>query len=442
MNDLRLWFTRWRQGVAAFRSRWAQRLPVLDLYLTCLLVLLSLLLCYRLADPKDSLIFDETYYVQDARVILGQPVSPTGLPETWYSGGDPNSEHPPLAKLIIAAGIQLFQENGVGWRLPSVLLGLLSVAAVYGIVRTLGRDRGQARLAATILAFDNLFFVHSRIATLDIYLVAFSLIGVWLFLRRRYEYSGLMMGLATVCKINALFTAAALCAYECLQTRFWRRENRWLPVKPLLLFLSFYTAFTFFVLGSLDCYWTEFRSPVAHVVHIFKFGASLTRTQGVGPQGVESTPLQWWMNDKVFDYFTLTTTVEGNSWNPIQFQGRMSNYVIAAAPFALVFCAIEACRGSTLGMLVVCLFFFNYGAVFGSWVTARRICYIYYMVPCLPPFAIGISSMLERCPRWVRYTFVATLIYSFIYLFPFRGEMNTPDSATPSPSATPVAASS
>lgn len=403
-----------------FPRRLAAALPNLDLGLMLLLLIFSYLLLYRLGDPDGALIFDETYYVQDARVMLGHLVTSEGLPEKWYSGGDPNAEHPVLAKFIIAQFISVFQANGTGWRLPSVALGVVSVGMVYGIALALGASRNQARLAAAILAFDNMFFIHSRIATLDIYLVGFSLLGTWLYFRKHYELAGIAFGLATCSKINGMFSVAAIVAYEILS--LWRCKPERSPFtrKPLVLLLTFYAAFTFFLMGALDCYWTQFRTPTEHVVHIFRYGASLVREKGVAPQGVESTPLQWWMNDKAFDYFAITTSVEGNTANPIRFQGRLSNYIISAAPFALLFCLVHGWRGNRMAILVLCLFFFNYAPVFASWALARRICYLYYMVPCLPAIVLGISLGLKSMPGWFRYSFVASVLYSFVYLFPFK----------------------
>jgi len=408
------------QGWKRLPQRLAAALPNLDLGLILLLLIFSAILFYRLGDPDGALIFDETYYVQDARVMLGHLVTSEGLPDKWYSGGDPNAEHPVLAKLIMATFISVFQADGTGWRLPSVVLGILSVGMVYGIALALGASRAQARLAAAVLAFDNLFFIHSRIATLDIYLVGFSLLGTWLYLRKQYELAGIAFGLATCSKINGLFSVAAIVAYEILC--FWRCRAERVPFakKPILLLIGFYAAFTFFLMGALDCYWTQFRTPTEHVVHIFRYGASLVREEGVAPQGVESTPIQWWMNDKAFDYFAITTSVEGNTNHPIRFQGRLSNYTIAAAPFALLFCLLQGWQANRLAILALCLFFFNYAPVFASWALARRICYLYYMVPCLPAIVLGISMGLQLMPRWCRYCFVLSVLYSFVYLFPFQ----------------------
>ena len=92
----------------------------------------------RNTDSAHGLIFDEAYYVNAARVIDGiHP--PAGDP---YAGAplhkDPNAEHPQLAKLIMAGGIELFGDNPWGWRIGSVIFGLLAIVAMYALVRAAG----------------------------------------------------------------------------------------------------------------------------------------------------------------------------------------------------------------------------------------------------------------------------------------------------------------
>lgn len=399
---------------------WAAQIKTLDPYLIALLLVMLQLLMWRVASPQVGLIFDEAYYVQDARVIAGLPVNPDKLPGNWFSGGDPNSEHPPLAKLIMALGTWLACENAMGWRFPSICLGLISLVCVYGIVRSLGGDRWQARLAAAILALDNLFFVHSRIATLDIYLVSFGLIGTWLYLRKKPELAGLALGCATLCKINGLLWVAALGLYEVLRFLLPGTRGHRFPFRALFALVGFWAAFTFFTLGALDNYWTQFNTPGEHVKHIFSFHNTLVRQPGEVPQGAESTPLMWWMNEKAFDYFALTTNANGVVDHPVVFLGKMSPYVIAAAPLALLFCAVLGWGGDLLALLAFCLFFGNYVPILLTWIKTRRICYLYYMLPSLPSFAIAIAHCLQRCPPWMRAAFLLAVLASFGALFPFK----------------------
>src|ERR1700689_4640238 len=83
------------------------------------------------ASSNHTLIFDENYYVNAARVI-DHIEPPVGAPYHGApKGEDPNAEHPQLAKLIIAGGIKLFGDNPRGWRIGSGLFGLIGMAALF-----------------------------------------------------------------------------------------------------------------------------------------------------------------------------------------------------------------------------------------------------------------------------------------------------------------------
>ena len=134
-----------------------------------------------LARPDGSLIFDEKYYVNSARVIAGiQPEQ--DIYQDRPLGLDPNTEHPPLAKVLVAGMLLLVGNNPYAWRLPSVIFGLVAILYMYRVGRRVSGDPYVGLLAATLLAFDNLFFVHGRIFTLDISMLAFMLLGLDLYL--------------------------------------------------------------------------------------------------------------------------------------------------------------------------------------------------------------------------------------------------------------------
>src|SRR5579875_1247409 len=95
-----------------------------------------------------TLIFDEAYYVNAARVIAGiHP--PAG---SHYSqsplGSDPNAEHPQGATLIIAGAIELFGDGPFAWRIGSLIFGTLAILAMYFLVRSAGGDPWPAVGAA------------------------------------------------------------------------------------------------------------------------------------------------------------------------------------------------------------------------------------------------------------------------------------------------------
>jgi dolichyl-phosphate-mannose-protein mannosyltransferase len=374
---------------------------------------------FKLAAVAGQLIGDEVWYVQDARVILGLPVLLKNLPAAPLSGLDPNSEHPPLAKLIIAGFMRVFGNREIAWRIPSIVLGLLCIWLVYAIVLELGGAKRQAFFAAFILAFENLSFIHGRIAMLDIYLVAFVLLGAWLYLSKRFELAGVAFALAALCKMNGLLGLASVVLYELFLMRRdrWPRPS-WPTLRPLVLTCGFCAAFFLLGLGALDCYWTEFRSPFAHIAHMFSYHTGLKH---VGPpEGNASTPFQWWLDSGAFNYLTWTIN-DSTGRHFTLFRAAMNEYVIAAAPIALFYAAQRVWKArSRLGAFALAMFVGNFGPMFLAWVVFSRTSYIFYMVPAVPAFACAIALLGGRLPRPVQSCFAFAVLYAFFFNFPFR----------------------
>ena len=135
-----------------------------------LLVLLSGVIRIVQLDHPDRIIFDETYYVNDARDYIKQ-----GVEEGF-------AVHPPVGKWLIAGGIAVFGDDSFGWRISGALAGTLTVLLTYLIGMRLFRARGAAAFAALLVSVDGLLFVQSRTSMLDIFLAMFVALGAWLLL--------------------------------------------------------------------------------------------------------------------------------------------------------------------------------------------------------------------------------------------------------------------
>lgn len=384
-----------------------------------------------LDQPRDALIFDEPYYVNAARVILSLPVASGAAYFGAQPGLDPNSEHPPLAKLLMAASMRAFGDNGWGWRLPSVFFGTLSIPLLYGLARRVGAGQGVALLATFVYAFDNLVFVHSRIGTLDIFLVAFLLLGLYCYLAGRPILAGLALVAATLCKITGVYGIAIIIAFEGLRLCRARAEcGRWdrKALAPLLIVGVVYAVALPALLGLLDSRWSSYKNPVDHIHHILRYGFALVRPGG--PQGEESNPWQWLLNDVPITYLRINTntsildTVNSQvTRTTIFFRGAMNPYVIAGAPLAVAYAAHSAwTRRDDCSFLVLALFFVTYGPFWPAAELGHRISYLFYFLPTLPAVALGMGQLLHapQLPRAIRWAYIGAVLLGFYAYFPFR----------------------
>ena len=150
-------------------------------------VLAFIIRVYNVGYPN-KLVFDETYYPKDAYAILKY-----GYEGTWPDtangsivAGTPDvvspaaefAVHPPLGKLIMGVGIDLFGMNSFGWRIMSVVFGTILVFATIRLARRLSRSTLVGGIAGLLLTLDGLEFVMSRTGLLDIFQAAFLVIGV------------------------------------------------------------------------------------------------------------------------------------------------------------------------------------------------------------------------------------------------------------------------
>src|SRR5258708_10891660 len=93
-----------------------------------------------------------------------------------------NPMHPPLGKQLIVLSIRTFGDSPLGWRYPAVLFGSLAIVAMYLCGLALFAAQGPAIAAALLAFFNQMVFVQSRIAMLDIFALAFSLVAIAAFM--------------------------------------------------------------------------------------------------------------------------------------------------------------------------------------------------------------------------------------------------------------------
>ena len=399
--------------------------------ITLMLLLAALVLrALWLNLPAKGLIFDEAFYVNAARVIVGWPAS------AHYAGSpiglDPNTEHPPLGKLLMAASMSVFGDNGLGWRLPSLIAAMVALIVVYKIVQTTDRSAWLAVLVVALVSLDNLTFVHGRIGTLDMLVLAPMLLGSWLALRRRWGLAGLVMGVALLVKLTALYGIAAVLLYVLLSEGpdWWRRRR--IPLRDLVGPLAF-TLVTVAVfvggLAVLDARYTTFASPLDHIARMVSYGASLSAPPTVGfcPEA-DSKPWQWLFNECQIQYLRVDETIRAGDQvvgavAKIDFRGALNPLLVGAIPLAALFTAWYAWRTrSQLALWTVAWAAANYLPYVVLALFTNRIMYLYYALPLVPAVAVGVALLLLRAglPSPIRWGFLLAYVVGFAAYFPFR----------------------
>jgi predicted membrane-bound dolichyl-phosphate-mannose-protein mannosyltransferase len=427
-----------------------------------------------------ALLFDENYYVNAARRMLGVRMAADQIYAASPAGLDPNFAHPPLGKLLISLGIRTFGDNPLGWRFAALVFGSYAILALYWLARSAGFGSWVALGASSLMAADTMFFIHGRIGTLEILVLAFMLAGCAVYLQDRPALAGLILGVGACVKLVGFFPLLVIGLFELFKLIQSRSSGpaRKRPAAGLLLPKVKVLAITggvavasyLGVLYLLDVRFTNFSNPVEHT------RAMLTSFQGSGldnsitdiitPQAMvsaespalagqapatpapqplirrqdqnlylapHSAPWEWLANRKAISYYRAPTNRgEVRSWSQfglwtessLHFKALMNPAIIFLAIPALAYAAYRAHKRKRTAPLLPLAWFLG---IWGTFVVVYNVRpqsagHIYYMVAVMPAVYLAVAHLFSNWAPAARLKpyYGVLVVVAFVFYFPFK----------------------
>jgi dolichyl-phosphate-mannose--protein O-mannosyl transferase len=367
--------------------------------------------------------FDEVHYVPAARQML-LPVMPQPML---------NPMHPPLAKQFIALSIHTFGDVPLGWRYPAVLSGALAIVAVYLCGLALFAAQGPA-IAASLLAFFNqMLFVQSRIAMLDIFALTFSLFAIASFLhgfrQRRpqlwFALTGLFCGFSIGCKWSGLFVlavciviVAAIRLMQSWRTQFsdgnaddWYRPDLWPDFKAWQFAVCFLlTPVVAYLSTFVPLYGFSIPDIIEAQRRIFSDNTTTAIAGHTYMSSWPSWPLLvrpvWYLFDKVGDDRIAAVVFLGN---PLILWPALIGAAIALRDWIVT-------RRADVFLVLA----FYVGPYLAWALLPRTLGFIYYYLPAATTASFVLVYALRRgnTPRWLLWAFVAFGAAGFAAMLP------------------------
>lgn len=333
-------------------------------------------------------VFDEYYYVHDARVLLRGDLAGSEA-EPWKPAAPRSVAHPDLAKLAVAAGIRLIGDGPWGWRLPGALAGVALIALVFPLARRLGLSDEWSLAALVLAAADPMLMLHSRLAVLDVYVAFFVVLAVYLGLRyvqtgfraRWLVACGAAVGAAVASKWSGLLAVPAVLVVV-LPPLVRRGRGR---MKPLPVAAAVLAPFAVYLLASMPYFAAGHGVPdwLRLQVHMATFGWGVA-----GDRSFASRPVTWPF-DAYPVWYKWSVTSEGTSG-----LFAIGNFLLWwAGILAWVVLGLQAVlrRDWRLGIAPALV-----AVLYLPWLLTSRQTYIYYMVPVVPFVAVLVATGLSR----------------------------------------------
>ena len=365
------------------------------------LAVVFLTLCWwRLGIPSE-IYFDEVHYVNAARM--------------FNHGLRVNAEHPMVGKAVLAGAIRWLGDQPLYWRMPSALLGAFGLFAFTRLVWFASGRRLASVFAGVLLATDFFWFIHSRIAMLDMTMAALTVTALWQFAaacrlpqqgRWRLALCGALLGLAlgTKWSVAPLLLLPGL-AFLAVKARAHGRRLLFARDGGPVTGISLAEAAVWLGAVPLAVYWLSFW-PAFHWVqnpvdpwHPLTWHQFMIRLQDsvVRPHPYRSYWYEWMGNWRAIWY--LYKVVDGAQRGVVLIGNPFTMYAGLVALGWAIWAGVRHRRSDALGFALA------YAALMAMWpLSGKPVQFIYhYLLPstilmgCL---ALALEALWRRSGRW------------------------------------------
>ncbi|MBN1644120.1 MAG: phospholipid carrier-dependent glycosyltransferase [Dehalococcoidales bacterium] len=327
-------------------------------------------------------------------------------------GGTTVRSHPSQEKIYV------YTDNAFGWRFFSGIFGTIGIVIFYFICRKLGFSWKATMLATFLFAAEDMTFLHSGLALLDVYMVTFMLAAVLSYLDRRYILSGIFVALSANCKLAGVLIIIALFLHWVIYRRDkWKTLSASLVVAAVA-FVFFLVFFDMFIQGSIE-------NPVTRIDSLLTSTAANQFT--VPKLSISSRPWVWLYPQFIDPEYNSPFIVY--SYDPQYISFISTTIQILVIP-TIGYMIYKAIKGSKAAGLVLLWFLATYLIWIPLNIATNRVTFVFYFLSTTPAICIGIgmgltdwlhklktrSFELIRISPWIVTAYVVIGLYLLIHL--------------------------
>jgi dolichyl-phosphate-mannose-protein mannosyltransferase len=287
--------------------------------------------------------------------------------------------------------IYVYTDNAFGWRFFSIVFGTAGIIVFYFICRKLKFSWKITMVATFLFAFEDMTFVHSGLALLDVYMVTFMLAAVLSYLKEKYVWMGVFLALSANCKLVGVLIFIALFIHWAIY-----RKNKW---KELSIGLVVAAVTFVVVMVWCDVFITRgIENPITRINALYSGTANNLFTY---PKlSISSRPWTWLFPQFVALQNEYNVPFIVYSYDPqyISFISTTIQIVVLPVIGYLVYKIIKTIkdigRHQTAGLIVL-WFIATYAIWIPLDIATNRVTFVFYFLPVTPAICIGIAMVIS-----------------------------------------------
>ncbi len=352
--------------------------------------ILSILIIQAYNQP----LFDEVWYV---------PAAKTFLSSRKYE----RLEHPPLGQLLISSGIFFLGDNPIGWRFLSLIFGASSLFMIYLISLKLTKNELTAFTSLILLSIDKMFFTFSNLGVLDIFFIFFSLLSIYMALKRCVLISAFAMAAGLCCKLTAVIMAPVILVIIFKVGEFSTSKRH--SIINVGLWLTYSTIFFLILLYALNNLYSSvgvehiLRSPINHIFYMIGVHASSN-----WPIGYGEPPWNWLIRPQ--NYY-----ISGMSLINIGFLETFNPIIYGLTFLSIPNAIFKSLKLKDFSAIITSIWFiFSYIVWIPIYFLISRPIFSFYLLSTIPIICITVAAFVDG-EKKLQYSFITVNVILFLF---------------------------
>jgi dolichyl-phosphate-mannose--protein O-mannosyl transferase len=293
------------------------------------------------------------------------------------AGGSTVTSHAPMQEIYI------FTDKAVGWRFFAIIFGTIGIIVFYFICRKLKFPRKMTMLATFLFAFEDMTFLHSGLALLDVYMVTFMLAALLAYLDKKYLWMGILVALSALCKLDGVLIMIAIFIHWMIYRKEQWKEFTIGLVTAAISFVVLLVFFDMFIKNGIE-------NPITRINSLLTSTAANQFT--IPKLSISSRPWTWLYPQFVNPDYNSPFIVYSFDPQYISFISTTIQILIIPTIGYMIYKAIKKSEAATL----VLLWFL---ATYLVWIpinlATNRVTFVFYFLATTPAICIGLGMAIS-----------------------------------------------